>query len=89
MYLLTRLRITQAICSESNDINNLYYAMFQVALNKAVDAACYTTDIGNFEYGLSLTIHNVEIFTNYLDSHLCIKVEMIGAEVYEQRRITK
>ena len=69
---------------ESNDINNLFYAMFEVALNKAVDKACYTTDIGNFEYGFELDYDNVEIFTNCLDSHLCIKVGDDWAEVYDK-----
>lgn len=69
---------------ERHNINNYYYAMFQVALNKAVDDACFSLDVEDFEYDFELDYDNIEIFTNYLDSHLCIKVGDDWAEVYDK-----
>lgn len=67
---------------ERHNINNYYYVMFQVALDKAVENACYSLDVelNDFE----LDDNNYEIFTNYLDSRLCIKVGDDWAEVYDK-----
>ena len=67
---------------ERHNINNYYYVMFQVALDKAVENACYSLDVelNDFE----LDDNNYEIFTNCLDSRLCIKVGDDWAEVYDK-----
>ena len=73
---------TSDVGSESNDINNLYYAMFRVAYDKAIEEACYSLDVplNDFEIDDS----SCEIFTNCLDSHLTIKVGDDWTEVYDK-----
>lgn len=67
---------------ERHDINNYYYAMFQVALDKAVKDACYSLDVELNDFELDDSSY--EILTNCLDSHLCIKVGDDWAEVYDK-----
>lgn len=73
---------TSDMGSESNDINNLYYAMFDVAVGKAVDDACYSLDVERSD--IDDYYDDVEIFTNCLDSHLSIRVDGDFEEVYDK-----
>ena len=67
---------------ESNNVNHLYYAMFQVALDKAIEEVCNSLDVSLND--IEIDDSSYEIFTNCLDSHLTIKVDDDWAEVYDK-----